>query len=58
MASLKSCKEVFAFFDAEKKGYLTKHQLKCSYIYLTGEKPTYSFLKSLIARYGREIDYS
>ena len=25
MASLKSCKEVFAHFDAEKKGYLTKH---------------------------------
>ena len=35
---MKTPKEAFDFYDENKKGYLTSHELKCCVIYLTGTK--------------------
>jgi Ca2+-binding EF-hand superfamily protein len=54
---LKTEKQVFDLYDQDSKGWLSKHELKCALIYLTGEKPSYSLVKRLTTTYGKQIGY-
>ena len=39
--------KIFRSFDKNLKGYLTKHELKCALIYITGNKIDYEILTNL-----------
>ncbi|CAG9321519.1 unnamed protein product [Blepharisma stoltei] len=54
---MKNLREIFDYFDQDKKEHLTPHQLRCALIYITGNKPSKIYMNRLKEQYSKTFTF-